>query len=224
MGEWKSLKIDSGTGWKEIYRESGTGWKALEWESAYEDFTTFTEVDVAGDRIQKTANHVDHDAYRYETTYLYKDYGAAHFGDFEHKIKVKAVTANNGGYGIIWMLSNDLGSRDQLEDNDKTATSIYLYYTTVLNIYLRESHSGSTYQDGNIDGFGLTEWIYIKIIKNGTAISAYLYSDSTYTTLVDTLSLTLHADHTSKYLYACDTLNTSTSQYLTSDVENFDLG
>lgn len=34
MGEWKSLKIDDGTGWKEIYREAGSGWKELTWESA----------------------------------------------------------------------------------------------------------------------------------------------------------------------------------------------
>lgn len=192
----------------------------------YEDFTTFTEVDIAADRIQKTANHVDHYSKRNETTYLYKDYGAAHFGNFTHKIKVKQI--NNEAYNInvCWGLANALNHAHALETGGNTQIIIYLSEGSgsVLKVYLRESWSSSAYYDLNTGGFALGAWIYIKIVKSGTSINAYLYSDSSYSALVDTLTLTLHANHTLRYLYACNTWNTGATYYANTDIENFDLG
>jgi hypothetical protein len=191
---------------------------------SYEDFTTFTEVDVAGDRIQKTANHIDHLAYRNETTYLYKDYGASHFGDFEHRIKVKAATTGTYGLGIVWMLGNDLGNVKALHDANKTFVYLSFYYLSYLYINLYETNLGTDYYDSNTGGFGLGDWVYAKIVKSGTSLTAYLYSDSSYSTLVDTLVLTLHADHSFRYLYGCDTYNGGSNLYITTDIENFDIG
>lgn len=55
MGEWKALKIGSGTGWKSIDRVAGTGWKALEWDSV--------PIDVGAaciDRIASQAGNYTH--------------------------------------------------------------------------------------------------------------------------------------------------------------------
>lgn len=224
MGEWKSLKIDSGRGWKKIYREAGTGWKALEWVSVYEDFTTFTEVDVAADRIQKTENHVDHMAWSDETTYLYKDYGAGHFGDFTHKEKMKVVDMQENVVNSAWMLGNALGDwKTLLDANETTIGTAVQNSEGTLHVLLSETYNGSTYSDDCVD-FNVGDWIYPKIVKSGTGLTCYLYSDENYSTLVDTLNLTLHANHTLRYLYACDSYNAGYDYYMNVDIENFDLG
>lgn len=191
---------------------------------SYEDFTTFTEVDIAANRIEKTANHIDHLAYRNETTYLYKDYGAAHFGDFEHKIKVKAISGNSYPDVSVWALANDLGNIKALEDAGKTALSIQLSGSSPLYVKVYEVYNSTIYTDYNAGSFSVGDWIYIKIVKSGTGLTAYLYSDSDYSVLVDTLVLTLHADHSFKYLYGCNTYNDNSSYYLNTDIENFDIG
>jgi hypothetical protein len=207
------------TKWKPLERASGSGgWKELEFDTLYEDFTTFTEVDIAADRIQKTANHVDHYARRDETTYLYKDYGAAHFGDFTHKIKVKS----SGGaqcMGGLWVLANNLGNLYALKSNSYNHIFLFTYGTT---LYLREVDSGSDYSDSM--SFTASTWYYVKIVKSGTSLNAYVYSDDTYTTLVDTLTLTLQTNHTFRYLYACNTYNNGNVFNCINDIENYDLG
>jgi hypothetical protein len=224
MGEWKTLAQASGTGWKEIYREAGSGWKALEWASAYEDFTTFTEVDVGADRIQKTAYHIDHLAYRNETTYLYKDYGVAHFGNFTHKNKVKAVSPTVGCLATVWMLANDLGDAKTLIDNNKTFTELIFYRAAAsFYMYLREAYNGTLYYS-NASGYSYNTWYYPRIVKSGTSVHAYIYTNSDYTGLKNDLSLTLHANHTFCYLYGCNTYNDGSSANTHADIENFDLG
>ena len=191
----------------------------------YEDFTTFTEVDEAADRIQKTANHIDHLAYRNETTYLYKDYGADHFGDFTHKIKVKAVSASaTTAFGAVWALADQLGNISWLKTNNYVSIDVeFQRQDSACVVILRENHNGSEYYD-YWAGASWDTWYYIKIVKSGTSLNAYIYSDSDYSTLVDTLTLTLQADHTLKYLYGCNTYDDDTTPYLTADIENFDIG
>lgn len=195
------------------------GWPILPILSPYEDFTTFTEVDIPADRIQKTAQHIDHYAKDNETTYLYKDYGAAHFDDFTHYIKIKKVSGDYAS-GIVWMLANDLGDVETLRGAAKTF--IVLELTGANHLYLREIDDYSTYSDD----YTITQgtWNYVKIVKSGTSLNAYIYSDAGYSTLLDTLTLTLHGDWTFKYLYGCNTQNTGADNYVQTDIENFNLG
>lgn len=227
MGEWKSLKIASGTGWKEIEREAGSGWKALEWESAYEDFTTFTEVDIAADRIQKSANHVDYCGYRDEETYLYKDYGVAHFGNFTHKIKMKKVTGGNIYDHISsWMLANDLDDQKGLKTNNKTYIMLILRAEpSSLSMFVRECRSGTNYTSDTWTSAALDTWYYVKIVKSSTSLNCYVYSDSNYSTLVHSFNtLTLGGNWTFRYLYPVNTYNDNVHFYGYVDIENYDLG
>ena len=185
----------------------------------YEDFTSFTEVDIAADRIQKTAHHIDHYAKNNETTYLYKDYGAAHFGDFTHRIKVKNV-AGGTGKGVVWMLCDELGDVHSLQDTEQTFINIWLYGSD--RMYLEEGYSGLTHQ--NWYGISADTWYYVKIVKSGTSLNAYIYSDAGYSTLLDTLTLTLHGNWNFRYLYGCNTHNSGFDHYEQTDIENFDLG
>jgi len=193
----------------------------------YEDFTTFTEVDVDFDRIQKTANHIDHSAKSDETTYLYKDYGIGHFGDFTHKIRTKLVSGHNDDAtcGYVWVLANDIAGCYWLRYNNKTFIGLYICYTagTQLQFVLNETHGDNGYWDWNTGGFDLGDWIYVKIVKTGTSLNAYLYSDSSYSILVDTLTLTLHADHTFRYLEGCNTWNSGSGFGIITAIENFNI-
>lgn len=188
---------------------------------AYEDFTTFTEVDIGADRIQKTANHIDHLAFRNETTYLYKDYGINHFGDFTHKIKVRGIAVDNSAEGVVWTLADALGDIVTLNAGSDNFIALSLYDNdTDLKFWLYESHSGTLYSD-TYAGANFNTWYYVKIVKSGTSLNAYIYSDSDYSVLVDTLSLTLHADHSFRYLYGCNTWNNGNAWSITNDIENF---
>lgn len=89
---------------------------------------------------------------------------------------------------------------------------------------MNEAHNGSGYWDWNTGGFSFGDWVYIKLVKSGTSFTAYLYSDSDYSTLVDTISLTLQGDHNFRYLYGCNTWNDSNSYEYVTDIENFDIG
>lgn len=221
MGEWKALRKASGTGWKELERESGTGWKALEWE--YEDFTTFTEVDIAADRIQKTANHIDHLSYRNEiAVYLYKDYGVDHFTDFTHKIKTRCDFNCSSCQVPVYMLSNYINDAANQHANSRNFFYAWFYGGSYLGI--REDYGGSAY-DSSWSSAAANTWYYIKIVKSGTSLTAYIYSDSGYSTLLHTCSLTLHTSEAKRYLYAASNYYLdATSAYVNIDTENFDLG
>lgn len=63
----------------------------------YEDFTTFTEVD-DDSKLTRTATRITWAIYeRDDNGYFYKDYGAGHFGDFEHwfDLDLSAVEAGD---------------------------------------------------------------------------------------------------------------------------------
>ena len=113
---------------------------------AKEDYTTYTEVDTENDRIQKTANHIDFVSSRNnEETYLYKDYGVDHFGDFTHKVDACQTAGNWVGH--VWGLSN---TEDELLDCS-LRISLYFYYAgggAASNIYLGELYDGNAYFDG----------------------------------------------------------------------------
>lgn len=89
---------------------------------AIEDFTTYTEVE--------ENNHITVDGdgegltlvgRRDETCYIYKDYGAGYFGDFEHLVTVKVYTSSgsNTRGANCWAMTNDLG--------DEKGLRVYFY-------------------------------------------------------------------------------------------------
>ena len=186
---------------------------------AYEDFTTYTEVDV-NDRISKTAQHIDFVTYRSndanDKAFLYSDKGAAHFGDFEHLIDVRVVSGSWAGH--FWALSNDV-----VQIIDDTLHISGMMYGLNNFTYLRETYSGSTYTDHM--SFVDDTWYYYTIKKTGTTLTMKVYSDSARTNLLDTLALTLHADHTFRYVYGSSTHWYSDANILTEtlDIDNLDL-
>jgi len=82
----------------------------------YEDFTTYTEGGAEAGQISQTSSRASWDTLeRQDEAYLFKSYGAAHFGDFEHLLDVN-VTENEAGDSdsrtmvVFWCLTNATGA------------------------------------------------------------------------------------------------------------------
>lgn len=195
----------------------------------YEDFTTYTEVD-PNLHLDKTAYHVDHKGYTNEDCYLYKDYGVDHFGDFTHLIDVKPVAKGATNYGnSIYTLSVDtVDDFYGLETANKTSIGMTVanYATWPYYTKLFETYAGTLYATTHIK-FAEGTWYYLKLVKSGTSLTLYVYSDAARTTQVagSPLSLTLHADHKFRYLFACNTYNnaTNTNKWCQVYWDNLDL-
>lgn len=76
--------------------------------AAYEDFTTYTEVD-PNSRITKNSTQVSFTAIpQNEDSYVYKDFGANYFdGDFTHSFDFK-MSAGNGYFPMAYALTNTI--------------------------------------------------------------------------------------------------------------------
>jgi hypothetical protein len=189
----------------------------------YEDFTTYTEVDVAADRIQRTANHVDHKAYRNESTYLYKDKGANFFGNFTHRLEATSDFATASCWGVVWMLANSVKNLKAVVSAYETAVALFFYrLATYYELRLYETYGGVEFWDDSVALSANTKY-YLTVKKNNTSFSCEIRTGSHTGTLVDTLALTLQANHTFRYIYACNTYNDNTTPYCNDDIDNLDL-
>jgi len=192
---------------------------------AKEDYTTYTEVDTVNDRIQKTAHHIDFVSSRNaEETYLYKDYGVDHFGDFTHKVDVVQTAGSWVGYA--WGLSNTV---DELLDCDPRI-GIYFYYASGANstINLIE-YSGAQYKD-SFGPFSLNTPYYLLIKKTGTSLKCGIYSTAELRDAgdatdgdIDNLALTLQADHKFRYVFGCSSFTLTSAGTGTFDIDALDL-
>ena len=195
---------------------------------AYEDFTTYTEVE-PDNHIQKTATHIDFLAYRNTDAYVYQDKGVDHFGDFEHLIDAKfPASADEASMGNVWAVTKDVDDFRGLYDASKTALAIRFYYSSVLGwrIDLFEIHAGSIYGYWGVNGYAgsANAWYYLKITKSGIVFSVKIYSDSVRTDLLATFSWSLQEDHRFQYIFASQTWDEDQSLKIDLDVENLSIG
>lgn len=172
-----------------------------------EDYTTYTEVDetsalaITADRITYTAAKAI-----YNTYYVYKDKGAAHFnGNFEHRVKHYCTAMGNYvGFGE-WQLSNVVGDEYYLRNNYYDLLITKLYYDTGSGRcqFLEEyDNAQGLFYDHNTNLWNYSTVYYITNKRDedvgtyGTAYS-YLctgnYYGETGYTLIDTLSQALHS-------------------------------
>lgn len=202
---------------------------------ALEDFTTYTEVDTGNDRIQKTANHIDHLAYRNESTYLHKDYGAGHFGDFVHFIDVKCSMDQAYLHPSIWAVTNDNSSdlQTMYNANEGFLTVIFYKDGSYQYLLLREYkiNVGGVTQDSWTAVLTNTQY-YLRIERSGDTLTCGIWTNSTDRDNNDTgadsykagLSITLvSAVTTYQHLYAVSSFNTGHTYYGSTDVDNLDL-
>lgn len=178
---------------------------------AFEDYTTFVEVDPIDDVTILSSTTIEFtQAYRHHQCYVYKDYGAGNFGNLEHLLEFNITDAQAGNKSsiLLWAISNHImwirtGTNWDLELTAGRDASGNLR----LLIYDIDTANADTY-------YGPSEnaWYYLKIDRTGTTFTVYIYSDSARTVLVDTMTITC-SNTTARYLYAAGTVQSSNTSY-----------
>ena len=166
----------------------------------YENFSTYTEVD-EGDDITVTSSKVQWvNMNRNVTSYVYKDFGAGHFGDLTHDITVQFNSSNNIAHFLWWGLGNKIddlsgfwstGGVESLMCSGYQNSGTYVFY----------ARSGSGFGTDNCNISANTPY-YCTVTRAGTTMTVEIYTDAEKTSLFDTLSITCTAT-TLRYLYAC---------------------
>lgn len=181
--------------------------------SPYEDLSTFTEVDSAGDLTVATYR-VDYDTMRRDASaYLYKDYGAGNFTDFEIQFEMEITAAGNQANNMIAGVSNTVGT---LSDHDSAGDGLvivgYNSGASALGLYLIDYPTLNN--DSYITASASISLLYCTLTRSGTTATLDLYSDASRTTLVDSLSVTC-ATTAYRYLYAVASLGSGVSGSIT---------
>jgi len=190
----------------------------------YEDFTTYTELDPNNHIDLVGTNHIDFDAYMNEDAYLYKDKGTDFFSNFEHKIDIKLISASASyAFNYPWCVANAIGAIYPDLGGSTNLLNLQIYKSPGSpGVCLTEYYGASSWQDCSI-ALSFGTWYYLTIKKVGTALTCKIYSDSVRTTLLDTLSLTLHADIKYRYIYAANVWNGGEDRHFDTTIENLDL-
>jgi len=186
-----------------------------------ENFTTYTEVDEDSD-ITITANKIAVDTIRRDAiSYVRKDRGVGHFGDFEHLIKGTCISANEYHNTGFWALTNGYTTIKQMTTN---SSGISLSFRTgdeeTNQIYL----SDYTVEGTDIFIFEFDTLYYCTIQRSGTSLTCKIYSDANRTILLDTLSLVCSIT-TYRYIYGLASYGEETfpAQQITLNSEDLDL-
>lgn len=197
---------------------------------SYEDFTDFTEVDEGSDITINSSTKISVDTMLNPMeSYVYKDYGANHFGDIEHLFDSNFIDAyadfGNATAGIIWALVDTPSTVLDMTDNDVGLTAI-LYrsksFPYPFMAYLRDYTSMNT---DTIDwGENTPGQRYYTIKRQGTALTLKIYTDSDRTNLEDGLEIVCTND-TYQYLEAIGSRNRDDQPdgWITYNVENLDI-
>lgn len=161
---------------------------------------------------------------RTESAYLYRNFGASHFGDFEFKVTVTIVAHENTSRFDVVTLANMVGDLKAIQDSLGAAVGVLFYVdgSGIHYLYAQEYYNGTAYSSSSY-AYAHNVPYYLTIKKLGTAFTCKVYSDSARTNLLATLSLTLHADHHFQYVYPCCTYNDGTNRYCDGDITDLDL-
>lgn len=185
---------------------------------AYEDFTTWTELDsgsdltVAANQITLSGADGDDGGFR-----VSKDYGAGHFGDYTHYIDFQANDAGDAAMTIHKMNNNGVSPYDAA---GCTYVECGRFFTTYLIVQC--GHDGGANDYGYASAWFGTR-LYLKIVRSSGTFTVYIYSDSGRTTLVDTLAPG-GTGSTSRYLITAANQVYPGSQSITGYVWNLDIG
>ncbi len=187
---------------------------------AVEDFTTYTEVDPAGD-ITVTATRCDVVTMEAGVeAYVRKDKGAAFFGEFEHRVTAHIGTGDPYGMWCPWGLSNGSSTYVAMGAADEGVMA-FLYRTSLgeYKIYLVD------FTNDNAEAWlaAANTTYYLTIERSGTTLTCKIYSDSARANLLNMLSIVCGAD-TYRYIFAVASWDRDAfTDALSGYVENLDL-
>jgi len=187
---------------------------------AYEDYTTYDEVDAGGD-ITVAANKLTVDTMLITArSYVKENHGANHFGNFEHEVEVKfAAVSASGQFGFWAMSDTNYVSRDMSTNSEGIIVSIL----NVSGTYRMRVYDYSNINTDFYSGLALNTSYYTTIKRSGTTFTVKIYDDSGRTNLLDTLTITSANDTYSTVMAMSGYNNPTNGRTSTFTIDNLDL-
>jgi len=188
---------------------------------ANEDFTTYTITPDPLVYTTRTASKLDVNALpRSVTESVYKSFGANHFGDFEHKVKVNWLAASgNQAQAGYWAVADNYHTLNDISiGNNGMAASVVQTATGAKWWHVVDRTNDNTDNNAALQ----LDQLCVIIKRSGTTLTVKLYSDTWGGTLEDTLTITCG---TTTYenisgLMSCELAGSNT---VTLDIEELDL-
>jgi len=177
--------------------------------STAQDYTGYTEVD-SSSRLTVAASlltitDLDTD----ETMQLTYDFTASYFSsDFEHTLKINVTTGTGAESCYVWGMSDSVAS--PIGTLIAANTDLLALAWTNGTLILTERNNTSSTTDTS-SALSLSTTYYLRVVRDesvGTygTLYCYIYTDPEYTTLVDTLSVTLTESKDWRYLWAASSV------------------
>jgi hypothetical protein len=171
-----------------------------------ENYSTYTEQDVGGWITITSSSTITFNARRTAYSWINKDKGAGNLGGglsgWVSRVEVKSDFADDYNAATFWAMSNSTGNSSLdiggINDNVQLAVS-----NSDSNLYLQERDGGTFYSDSML--LTANVWYYIRVSQSNYTLTAQVYSDSSYSTLIDTLSIILHHNGPWRYFWASST-------------------
>ena len=201
---------------------------------ALENYTTYSEYDASG-LVTVGANTLAVAGNNQTAFSVHKVFAAGHFsGDFEHVVAValNKDSTTNYAWCPFWGLSNETAESAHSFKEIQAASGDCLYIAQyegsgVVWIRLFEISTGTQYIDG-YNSASYDTWYYCEIERDestGTygTLLCRIYSDESRTSLVDTLSVTLHKKEDFRTVYAVSSFYNNSGRPYSQEIKNLDL-
>lgn len=189
---------------------------------AYEDYTTFTEVD-PDTAITVTATNINWVNQNEATEcYVVKDYGCNCFDDsIEHWFDCRQTAEAGTAHYLMWMITSSSATRTYQEClTNANAIFCYMGVTGAGRVFrLSETFVGPNTDGRNIN---LNTWYYLKVVRSGTDVFCYMYTDSARTILLDTFTIVTASD-SCRYLEGFGGREVAGAGTTSGDVANLDI-
>lgn len=197
---------------------------------AFQDFSTYTEIDPNG-RLAVTTNVITVTSLSRDENgcHVYKNFGVNFFRhSFTHEGQLKTSTTGttNGGYFSFLNFQNSVTNIDNTIDHVRA--EVFMTSSTTPQISIVEAVSSTLYTSGYIAALDVDYWwtfdFDITIGTYGT-IYLYIYTDASRTTLVSTLSVALHKAHILPYGYVINSFDDNQAALtISGEVSDYVLG
>jgi len=183
--------------------------------------TTFDDSNDSGSDFTITAKTCEFDTMeRVANSYVFKDYTASYFDDFEIEFEAEIEASDTDGQAVLCLVSNTAGTKqDQFNANDGIWVAIY---NSSGNLVI-EIVDGSNVDNDQINLSGTTMPLrYFTLKRVGTTTTVYLYSDSARTSLINSKSVT-GSTVAMRYLHCVASREVSGTEDITGYTQNFEI-
>ena len=171
-----------------------------------EDLRTYTEVD-PNSRIAVTQYKADMTLVsRDEAASVYIDMGVGAIDDFEHRGEFVVNAQTDRGEVCCWAISNVADDAQAWTDNADEAVHLsYTFAAGYLFVTFRNNENGDEETLSGIN-LGVRWWWTIDRLSD-TILRLRLFSESSRTTLIDTMTVSVASGRTHRLLYAANSFD-----------------